>query len=283
LPDPGNRTADDGLPFEEIKPHSLDKHSVIAYCLSMWAGATLNKWQSRVYIDLFSGPGLAKVKTTGEIVKTSPMIALEVDHPFNRYIFCDKSAKYIQALEERVKRIFPKADVRFIEGDCNAALQKIFEFMPAYGPNNKVLSFCLADPYKSANLCFSTINGLSRLFIDFFVLIPDSMDIQRNVTAYLRPKNKTIEEFIGNPDWRGEWEKWKRGNSRSARPGTFPSFIREQFGKKMKDLRYETIPASEMVQVTQAVRAIPLYKLAFYSRSEEPRPQGGASKDLKQH
>jgi three-Cys-motif partner protein len=116
------------------------------------------------------------------------------------------------ALKARVSRDYPEAeaDVRFIQGDSNTMVDQIIKALPKHSKQAKVLSFCFADPYKLKNLSFSTIERLSAQFMDFLILIPTGMDAVRNVSYYIRPQDKTIDEFIGTTEWRSEWQAQER-------------------------------------------------------------------------
>jgi hypothetical protein len=110
-----------------------------------------------------------------------------------------------------------------------------------------------------ANLKFSTIAQLSTLFVDFLVLIPSYMDAHRNEGAYLASGNSTVEEFLGDPDWRAKWE---------ASGGEFGAFIVDQFGLAMKRLGFIYNGPGEEVSVYLPTKNRKLYHLAFYSKNE---------------
>jgi three-Cys-motif partner protein len=269
MQDPVDSLPDDGFLISDIKRHSLDKYSTINLLVSLFTKAIRRKWDCLVYIDLFAGPGRAQVKPGGKIVKTSPIIALEVNPPFDLFILSEKDRDLLFALDARISRDYPLArkKAHFLGGDCIGSLPAILSLIPKPGPHNLVLSFCLIDPYKAADFSFTTIRILSRIFIDFLVLIPDSMDIQRNLRYYIRKADKTIDNFLEDVQWREEWKKYEENMRAKALHCSFSNFILEQFNKKMSQLGFKITPEFDMVQVTQADRSIPLYKLAFYSKS----------------
>jgi hypothetical protein len=80
--------------------------------------------------------------------------------------------------------------VKVITGNANALVETVIGEMPQPGRNHKVLGFCFLDPYQLQNLHFSTIRMLSQRFMDFLVLIPSSMDANRNEQNYLKPRTK---------------------------------------------------------------------------------------------
>jgi len=102
---------------------------------------------------------------------------------------------------------------------------------------------------------------LSKIFVDFLILIPAYMDAHRNIDRYLNPKSDVVENFVGNPDWRDRWSLEK--------PGTkFGSFVADEFGHQMSSLGYSYSGLNDTVLVREPSRNIPLYRLAFFSRNQ---------------
>ena len=75
-----------------------------------------DKWDQRVYLDLYAGAGYSRVQGTRNFMKASPIIALTVRHPFDKYIFCEGQEDLLDALKTRVKRIAPQANVAYVLG-----------------------------------------------------------------------------------------------------------------------------------------------------------------------
>ena len=114
-----------------------------------------NKWDKRVYIDLYSGPGYSRVSGKGKILQGSPFLALGVQDQFDKYIFCESNHEYLNALRQRVARLFPDADAEFIAGDCNEKTHNICDVIRDLSRNRRVLSFCFVDPFD-VSIKFST-------------------------------------------------------------------------------------------------------------------------------
>ncbi len=103
---------------------------VVGYYATLFANSMKGKWGSRVYIDLFSGAGRARIKDTNRILPASPLLALDVKKKFDRYIFSEKDPDKAAALEERVKRDYPGVDAHVIAGDTNYNVDKIIQLIP---------------------------------------------------------------------------------------------------------------------------------------------------------
>ena len=89
-----------------------------------------NRWDQRVYLDLYAGAGHSRVQGTNKFLKASPLIALTVPYPFDKYIFCEESPDLMRALRLRVKRVAPSEDVDYVEGNCDAKIADICDLIP---------------------------------------------------------------------------------------------------------------------------------------------------------
>src|SRR4051812_28957137 len=93
---------DDGLLTPPVGDWGEDKYKRLALYAEIFTKSMKGKWGSRVYIDLFSGAGRARIKGTNKIVPGSPLIALGITDKFDRYIFCELDTDRMSALQARV-------------------------------------------------------------------------------------------------------------------------------------------------------------------------------------
>ena len=252
---------DDGLPTAEIGGWGENKYQLVSMYAALFARSMRNKWDDLVYLDLFAGSGKSRIRGTRRVVLASPLLVVGITEAFQKYIFCESNKSYVEALAKRCGRDFPDRKVTIIHGDANEKAAEIVAEMPRPGRSRKVLGFCFLDPFQMQNLHFSTIETLSQRFIDFLVLIPSSMDANRNEQNYIRPQNKTMENFLGNPDWRARWDEEKASGK------SFEQFIVEEFGYSMQKLRYIDPGLSE-AKLIRGDKNLPLYRLVLYSRSK---------------
>ncbi len=252
---------DDGLYYEdEVGAWVEDKHRLVSLYEILFSTGMKRKWEKRVYIDLFSGPGVVRVRGTKKFLWSSPLLALQVKDPFDDYIFCDVNADALDALSRRVKKFFPYANVSYVHGDCNENAEEICSKIPMPSRESKVLSFCFVDPYD-LSVKFSTIRKIAERFVDFLILLALGMDANRNLQHYLDPTNHKIDEFLGLGDWREKWaEQISKNNFQ------LPRFLAEAYAKQMQTLKYLPVAFHQMKQVRSDLRNLPLYHLALFSR-----------------
>jgi len=259
--EPAKPLEDDGLPTPEIGGWGENKYRLVSMYAALFARSMRNKWDALVYLDLFAGSGRSRIRGTKRVVLASPLLVLGMAEAFQKYIFCESNKSYVDALTKRCRRDAPDRKVTIIPGDANAKAADIVAEMPRPGRSQKVLGFCFLDPYHMQNLHFSIIETLSQRFIDFLVLIPSSMDANRNEQNYIRPQNKTLENFVGNLQWRARWDE-ERASGKS-----FEHFVVEEFGRSMQKLRYID-PGLNGAKLIRGDKNLPLYRLVLYSRSK---------------
>jgi three-Cys-motif partner protein len=250
----------DGLPVSEIGSWAEDKYKLLFLYDSLFSTGMKNRWDCRVYIDLFSGPGLASVERSGRLMWGSPILALSVKDRFDKYIFCDTNRSYLDALKQRVSRVVPNADISYVNGDCNKNVGEICAKIPKASTTRKVLSFCFVDPF-SLRLKFSTISRIADSFVDFLILLALHMDANRNERIYTNPRNHRIDDFLGQAEWRSRWRNRTAGIE-------FPRFLAEEYARQMETLGYLPVPFHRMKQVRSDSKNLPLYHLALFSRSQ---------------
>ncbi len=136
------------------------------------------------YIDGYAGSAHHFLKTSGDLVEGSPLIALNTTPPFHEYHFIDSDTG--RAAELR-KEAGDRPDVFTYSEDCNTVLlSKVFP-RADYGQYKRAL--CLLDPYN-IDLTWQVIEtaGKARsveIFMNFMI-----MDINRN--AMRRDPEKSV-------------------------------------------------------------------------------------------
>lgn len=178
---------DDGLISPEVGAWTEEKHRMVSLYATLFSSGMKDKWDTRVYIELCAGAGYSRIRGTSRMIFGSPLNALQVKDPFDTYVFCEDDPKKLTALKSRAKRIAPFADVRYVPYDCNQSTKEILSAIPEYSPSNRVLSLCFADPYD-IGLKFATLRALSKIYVDFIVLLALWSDANR---AYKRYEWKT--------------------------------------------------------------------------------------------
>ncbi|MBZ5628204.1 MAG: three-Cys-motif partner protein TcmP [Acidobacteriia bacterium] len=261
MAEPSEIAVDDGLPCAEVGAWAELKYRLFVLYASLFSKGMKYKWDERVYIDLYAGAGFSRVRGTTKIIAGSPILALTVDDPFDKYIFCEQDPQLLSALRERTARIAPASNVAYIPGDCNSRIDDILAQIPPASREHTVLGLCFVDPF-GIGIKFDTLRRLSTRYLDFLCLLAVYMDANRNYARYLSEDSRKVDEFLGSADWRQKW------TSVQAQGAYFPKFLAEEFAASMKSLEYIPPPLYTMKEVRSDEKNLRLYYLALFSRDE---------------
>jgi hypothetical protein len=81
------RVEDDGLMCPDVGRWAESKYRLISLYDELFATGMKKKWDQRVYVDLYAGAGYSRIQHTEIRLKGSPILALSVSSPFDKYIF----------------------------------------------------------------------------------------------------------------------------------------------------------------------------------------------------
>jgi three-Cys-motif partner protein len=253
------KVVDDGRVCQDIGSWSAEKHGSVSLYAKLFSLGMKLKWDTRVYLELYAGAGYGRIRGTSRIVPGSPIRALTLEYPFDKYVFCEKNHEFLEALKIRVRRHAPNADVHYIPGDCNEQIGEILDAIPRGSAQNKVLTLCFVDP-PDIGIKFETIRKLSDRYADFLVLLALYMDANRNIDNYVKEEAVKVDEFLGSRTWR---EKWKTCLLKGM---PFPQFLAEEFSNSMETLAYKPQPFYKMKPIKISEMNVRLYRLALFSR-----------------
>lgn len=209
-----------------------------------------------VYLDLYAGPGICKIKGTGRRLPGSPLIAANAPKPFERLILAELDPKNVDACRHRVCRFCESTRVRMIEGDCNANLEKILAEIP-----DGALTLTFVDP-EDFGIRFSTLERLAKgRRMDFFILFADAIDLVRNVDMYERlSESKLYEAMPPRELWLDDWRRLENRDGPHVR-----RFFAEKFACGLREcLGYKGV-REEVIEGPKG----PLYRLIYASKSEK--------------
>ena len=263
MPDEPQLGYEDGLPFgREVGAWAETKYRLIGLYDALFSTGMKYKWGRRIYIDLYAGAGYSRVRNSTKILCGSPILALKIANPFDKYIFCEESEELLDALRRRVTREAPNANVAFILGDCNSEIDRICSEIPTASTGNTVLTKPLFCRSINLGIKFDTLQELSERLIDFLCLLALYMDANRNESQYVSEQSHRVSEFLGTENWR---DAWRKAQSQLV---PFPRFLAQQFAERMGTLDYIQPPFYAMKEVRSDEKNLPLYHLALFSRNQ---------------
>lgn len=254
---PIQHVENDGLEIMEVGNWAQKKYKLVGKYCDIFTSGMKNKWDL-VYIDLFSGPGIVKVKETPTLMKNSALIAMSLPNSFHHYILNDYSSSAIESLTKRISGLHPEKSVKIYNEDANLVVDKIFDDLPAYLKISKPLFFAFIDPF-SLNLHFDTIRKLSARQVDILVLHALQMDGIRNMGHYIKENNPKLDLFFGSSSWR------TRISEEQVAKSEFVKFLSDEFDANIQKLGYKSALIKERITNSQGSG---IYYLSFYSKHE---------------
>lgn len=249
---------DDDLPVRECGEWTIDKLWFWNRYISITTTAMVgNKnWSGGlVYVDLFAGPGVCRVRSTLERIPGSPLIAANAPKPFDRIICVELGDKEADACEKRLFQSPAHDRFQMIRGDCNEVIDKVAAAIP-----ERALTLAFIDP-EGLDIHWNTLETLAEnRRVDFLLLFADAVDLVRNIDIYESTSDSKLDRMLG-PDsgWR---EKWKTLDNRT---GTnvrtlFPDIYKRQIERLLKYQGFRE-------KVINGPHG-PLYRLVYASKHE---------------
>jgi three-Cys-motif partner protein len=192
-------------------PWTVEKLDALRAYLSAYAQALKNQPFRRHYIDAFAGTGDRAVKRQEAaslmdipeldiMAKGSARVALEIDPPFDRYIFIEKRRRRSSALEH-LKSEFPSRAIEILNEDANTAVQRICR--DSDWRSNRAVLFL--DPYGMQVSWETLVAVASTKAIDLWLLYPTGMGLNRLLTKdgdIPSEWQQALDRSLGCRDWR---------------------------------------------------------------------------------
>jgi three-Cys-motif partner protein len=107
---------------ENVGPWAKEKQKIITDYVQI-SSATRKKYTHCAFLDVFSGPGQSKIRTTGELIDGSPVAALKQSlksAPFSKIYISDADEQLLQSATTRMRGL--GAQVEPIKGPASRAI-----------------------------------------------------------------------------------------------------------------------------------------------------------------
>lgn len=192
--------------------HTRRKLDVVSKYLSAYV-TVMKKQRFRLfYVDGFAGSGGSTSKAdqvgsdpalfpTSDVVEGSPLRALSIEPPFDRYLFIEKAEKNVKSLNDVCSR-FPDRNYEIWPGDANEKLRQFCDGLRNHRSDRAVV---FLDPF-GLSVEWETICDLaSTEKVDLWYLVPvDGMSRQIKNDGSFLPGANRIDVLWGSKAWRTE-------------------------------------------------------------------------------
>lgn len=192
---------------------SGEKLSALESYLKSYTTALKNTTFKLAYIDAFAGSGLRRVfkdenpclLEDSDVAEDehyrhgSPLIALDIDPPFDAFIFIERDADSMASLQSQVEERWPGRNIRYLQGDANEHLQELCE--KDWGKHRAV---AFLDPF-ALQVNWNTLEKISQTqAIDLWLLFP-AMAVNRMLprSGKIPPRwAERLNLLFGEDKWR---------------------------------------------------------------------------------
>jgi three-Cys-motif partner protein len=159
---------------------------------------------THVYVDGFSGAGEHLRKQSPDLVPGSPLNALLVDPPFDRYVLIDLDGAKVEHLRLQVGKTRRADRVDVLEGDCNELL--LGKVLPDLRYERFRRGLVVLDPYGlQLDWQVLAMAGRSRaieIFLNFPIMDMNRNALWKNPDAVGGEGVARMTQFWGDESWR---------------------------------------------------------------------------------
>ncbi len=249
VPDPG-----DGRPVLCVGPWAEEKHARIEKYVDI-SRAVRRKFidgkGGACFVDMFSGPGRARIRETERIVDGSPVVAarkaIETKTPFSEVHVSDANPEFVAALSQRLQRLGVSA--KSYCGSAATVAPEIADRLSQHG-----LHFAFLDPYDLKSLPFLIVQRMAAIERMDMLIHVSVQDLSRNLRRYIESDRSPLDSFA--PGWR-----------RTVEVMNSDATVRSQIFAHWLDLvRRENMQPSQGVEEVTGTKGQHLYWLVFVAR-----------------
>lgn len=152
-------------------------------------------YDGAVYVDLFAGTGLVKIKDSkfDDFMPGSPVCAGLAASRFDYVVCVESNKKRSGVLRKRLAGVLKDVEFDVIHGDCNEKITEVIDAIKKRFDNPILLTF--VDP-EGLGIRFSTLKALSKNFrqCDFMVNVNSSA--VRRVSGQIREGIPNVEKSL---------------------------------------------------------------------------------------
>ena len=147
-----------------------------------------------MYVDLFAGTGLVKIKNSDYYIPSSCMCAASLD--FDYYVFVEKDKANAKILKTRLSKKLDEKKFDVIIGDCNDKIDKVITRINEKF-NRAPILLTFVDP-EALQIKFSTLKKLNEAFpmCDFMINVNHSA--VNRVAGKVKRKNSNVNGSLEN-------------------------------------------------------------------------------------
>ena len=169
----------------------------VSYYATIFAGVARHQnrindgFDGAVYVDLFAGAGLVKIKDTGDYVAGSVPCAMLNRNGFDYCVAVEKDQKKAESLQTRLNNVLDNDSFTIVNDDCNSSIDKVVNSIRER--YEKPIVFTFVDP-EGMEIDWDTLLTLNNEFFSCDFMVNFSPSSSLRVAGKLK---KGIDEVSG--------------------------------------------------------------------------------------
>lgn len=241
----------DGLRRELVGPWAQEKHQRLRHYVDISRAARRKFQGNSTFIDLYCGPGRARIKNSNIVIPGSAIAAAseaQRHSAFGEIYIADLDETNVAHCEQRLAQEHIQPVFSFV-GEAETTVRTIRQKL-----SPSALHLAFLDPYNIQALPFSVIRTLAELPRMDLLIHVSTMDLQRNVKAFMA--NGKLDRFA--PGWRERVEP-------AARNDVALLAVFHHWCDLIRKLGYQEV--GDLVERVSGARNQPLYWLVLASKN----------------
>lgn len=211
----------------------------------------------KVYIDAFAGTGEIPGSKPGseeglfdhhqvqDVIVGSAVRALELEIPFDRYIFIDQKPDNLDELASRLKGHSNFSRCEFVDKDANLALPQLCSRFNW----RRTRAVTFLDPFGN-QVAWETVEALSKTNTDLWYLFPSGIGVFRQISkggTVHSTHEASLDRLFGTREWRNAFLKVERsedlfGHADRRERVVTPEIAASYMQKRMSDIFAGVLP-----------------------------------------
>ena len=165
------------------------------------------------YVDLLAGPGKIKFSPSGQVRRSSALLALTAQPTFDQFWFAEPYRQERSALELRARTSRLRDVVNVLTGDVAAATEKVVQAVDASEDKASYLVYIDQDKlsYK-----WETVTALATLpAVSLMLDFSGTRFVPANTTNIMfdKAQQTKLDDFFGDGSWRSAYRPVARGSA----------------------------------------------------------------------
>lgn len=248
---------DDGMPSVAAESWVRQKVNIIRQYLQAFAVQQAGKVDDIIFVDLYAGNGMYSLGARRELFAGSSLMALSLDVPISKYVFCEHDPDRLGTLKIRINKYFRKKNVVLLDGRPEELVDRLELYVPTTKGSYRSAVLCLCDPF-SLELPFATMQRLAEREFTFLIPFTFALNDRLNFEYYLVDGRERLKKYLGTD----QLDRIEKGVDHNV--SFYKSLVRV-YQNNLLALGYNG--ATSVHKIDSGLMEVPVYYMGLYSKT----------------